>query len=64
MSAEPPEGIYVRAKWLRKLLSWYWSGNYWYCVLENEAGPTGCGDTKDEAFIDFKAQLKEAEKAI
>lgn len=61
---EPPEGTYVRAKWRGISLSWYWSGKFWYCVAEHVAGPTGCGETKDAAFIDYKAQLKESEKAV
>lgn len=28
------------------------------CVAEHRSGPTGCGNTTDEAFMDYKAKLK------
>ena len=57
-------GDYVRAKWRGIVLSWYWSGKYWYCVQEHKSGgPTGSGNTKDEAFEDYKRQLDSDLKA-
>jgi hypothetical protein len=53
-----------RAKWNKKLLEWFWSGNLWYV---SEVWPhrkqgrprpdhetTGAGKTRDEAFNDYK----------
>lgn len=58
IKSDPPESIWVSAKWKNNIISWYWSGFLWYCTKEYRDGPLGCGKTKDDAFIDFKNQLK------
>lgn len=52
-----------KTKWGRKTLHWFWSGCYWYVTSDKPrtvARPiaqhrlTGCGKTKDEAFLEFR----------
>jgi len=49
----------IQAFWKNMHLLWRKSGKYWYCtrIKAVKEYPTGCGDTKDEAFLDFKRQL-------
>jgi hypothetical protein len=55
-----------KTKWHRKTLYWFWSDAYWYVTTDkgfSKGRPiaqhkiTGCGKTKDEAFLEFRSLI-------
>ena len=57
--------FYISAIWNNKRLTWYWSEKGWIVqrkirgsIVSKILEPLGMGNTKDEAFLDWKQQVE------